>query len=367
MSRGGTRRGEGAARRDERPGGRVPPPWTWWLPTAAVLAIAWFAFHSWKQPNFILIPIEKHLPLAPLYAFFMPGANALAILAVLVLGAAILTWRRVSRIDTRLFLLFVLGFAFTFRLAVHAGREGALPGVELGIPHGEEVIYDVPRIESTAAFLRDYTSLQPELSLHGRTKPPGFALLLYGLVRLVGSGWTTLGVTLTFLGSLLVVPAYFLRAPAEDDSRGRDAALLVAVGPAAVLYGAVTLDGVFAVVAGIVMALTLREAARPHPLHAGLLGVALFTAMMLSYSAFLLLVFVFLFLGWRRWRQPVLLVTHVSLVLGTLLLPFVLLYGITGFDGWECFQVARSLNTRSMSFVTGRELGGLEVWLYTSV
>lgn len=291
-----------------------------------------------------------------------------AALALGLLAAAALASNRLPRPGRTPCLLALVGFAAAFRLAVHAVRAPELPGRELATYAGEEVLYDAARVTSVGGFLASYARLQPELSLHGRTKPPGFALLYHGLGAAPGAGLRAPGALFTLLASLVVIPVYGLaRAVALDPGRALRAAALAAVLPASVLYGAVTLDAVFAPLAAGALVLAAREAAAPARARRAGLGALLAAAAMLSYSAAVLGLLCGLLLLLDP-RQPLRARIRAVLEVGAgFALPLLLLGALTGFDAWECFANARRLNAASMARITGRDLGSLPVWLYASV
>jgi hypothetical protein len=343
---------------------------------ALVLALAWLGFHAWQAADFVLTPIGGRPPLAPLYAAFAAQLAPLPALAALgLLSAFALAGRRLARLRRVPGLLALVAFALAFRLAVHGVRTPELPGRELATYAGEEVLYDAARVSSARSFLASYAQLQPELSLHGRTKPPGFALAYHALGRALGGeplvqagALRRAGLLFTLLASLVVVPVYGLaRAVALGEEQARSAAALAAVLPASVLYGAVTLDAVFATLAAGALVLTAREAAAPsRALRAGL-GLLLCATSMLSYSAALLGLLCGLLLLLDPRRSPPARLGALAEVGAAFALPLLLLAALTGFDAWECFANARRLNAAAMAQITGRDLGSLSVWLYASL
>lgn len=335
---------------------------------ALLLGLAWRAFYAWQSPTFILTPFEGQAPLAPLYAFFRPAMSLDAWIALVVLGGGLFASRRVPVGRRGVFLAVAVLYAVSFRFAVHAVRDGSLPGREFLTYAGEDVIFDVPRIGSIGGFLRDYTALQPSLSLHGRTKPPGFALLLYGIIGVVGPRVSLIGSLLTLLAGLIVVPAFYfgggLRGREED---GRACALLAATAPCSVLFGAVSIDAVFAVVAAVAMVVAVRELRRPHWITRATLGVLLFAGMMLSYSTFIVGLFAGVLLLVDRLHRPLRCIGHLLGVLVAFLLPFLALARWVGFDAWICFRNAQQLNEASMTEIVGHSLSGGDVWMYCSL
>ena len=380
MTRRGTKRGRGARRRAEP----VPREIAWWRSpflrlvgsTGLAIGIAWIAFHAWHDPTFVLTSLgEGVLPRAPVYGFFrpeatpfVPQATSFVLLAVALLVGGSVLWQWIPSTKRGLFLAFVVVFAAAFRLAVHAVGTAALPGAQFLFYPGEDVLFDVSRINSVGAFLRDYTDLQPDLSLHGRTKPPGFALLHYGIQSWVGDNVQVVGSLLSCAASLIVLPVFYLgkalRGKLED---GRVCAMLAATAPSLVSFGAVSLDAIYAVIAATIFLVALLELRQPDRLLRIGLGLLLFLAMMLSYSTFIMGFFVASTLILERFRRPRACAVHLVQILAGFLLPFVWLYLSYGFDAVACFTSARELNTAIMRQAVGQPLTGFAVWIYSSV
>lgn len=355
---------------EERSGrvGRLSPYFLGVVVAGLLLAGGWRAFYSWKSPTFILTPFRQIHPLAPVYGFFLPSVTYLAVLPLLLLVAGVLIWRRFPAKKEAAFLCLAVVFSAGMRFSVHAARNATLPGREFLNYPGEDVIYDVARIESAAGFLRDYTRLQPLLSLHGRTRPPGAALLHYVINRTIGDHVLAIGSFLALVASLIVVPAYFLgrqlRGRLED---ARACAMLAAAAPAGVGFGAVSLDAVFAVLAATILAVALLELRKPHRSSRAALGLLLFLGMMLTYSALFVGLLCAGLLVFDRLRRPAACLGSLLEVLAAFVVPFLALYLLTGFDAWECFAGARRLNAALMSQIVGRPLGGFQVWIYSSL
>jgi hypothetical protein len=347
---------------------RFPPYFLGFVVSGLLLAAAWRAFYAWKSPTFILTPFQEMPPLAPVYGFFLPSCTYLSFLPLLILAAGVLIWRRLPERKEILFLCLAVVFSAGLRFSVHAARTATLPGREFLTYPGEDVIFDVTHIESPADFLRDYTRLQPRLSLHGRTKPPGFALMHFVINRWIGDHVLAIGSLLTLVASLIVIPAYYLgsllRGRNED---GRTCAMLAAAAPGAVGFGAVSLDAVYAVVAVTILAVALLELRNPHWRSRLALGLLLFLGMMLTYSTLFVGLFCACLLVFDPLRRPATCLGHLLQVLAFFLLPFLGLYLFPGFDAWECFVGARRLNAAMMSNIVGRSLEGFPVWLYSSV
>jgi hypothetical protein len=335
---------------------------------ALVLALGWTLFLFWRPATYVLTSFGAWPPVAPLFAFLVPEVTAWAIVAVGVIASGWWLAAHVERFSRAAFLALAVAFAATLSLSVHAVRAGTLPGAELMLFKGEEILEDARAAKSVPDLMRTYTQRQPALSLHGRTKPPGFAVLLRAMLTLLPDSLRLFGTLFTLVAGLAVLPAYALaRLLDGDDSRARAAALVAATAPPAVLFGAVSLDAVFATIAGGAFALTAWELARPGPAKRLAIGFAIFVMLMLSYSGF---VAGLLCAGWlllERWRQPRILVRTAAEVAAGVLAPFVVLSAVTGFNAWTCFANAVHLNTELMTGVIGKPLKSFGVWSYASV
>lgn len=350
------------------------------LVAASLLAAAWFAFHVWRPANFVLtvLPADRasgpHAagadlqPLSPLYAFFLPAVTPWLAGAIVAIAAGVWIARTIGRRRTGLFLLVAVVWATALNLAVHGARSGTLPAKELAFYMNEEILSDALAIGSSPiTLLGTYCERQPALSIHGRTKPPGFALLYQALLAVFPKRLSTLGLVITALGSLLVIPTYALSRGLDDEMPARGSALLAASAPASVLFGAASLDAVFAVVAAGCFALTAREIAARALWKRIALGVGLFVALMLSYSAFVVGLVCALWLVLDRWAEPRRLFRSLAEIGVSVVALFLLLKWTAGFDAWTCFVNARRLNSELMTGVIGKPLGTAAVWSYASI
>ena len=332
------------------------------------LGIAWGLHHLWRPATYILTPHRNMAPLTPVYGFFDPSFSWFVLPSLLILIAVVLFLPRLARRGPAPSLLAALLFTATFWFSVHAVREGMLPGREFLTYPSEDVIFDVPRIESAAAFLHHYTRLQPGLSLHGRTKPPGFALLHYGIKSIFGDHVLVVGSLLTLLASLIVVPAYFIgRGLRGRPAEGTSCAILTAAVPAAAAFGALSLDAVYAVVAAGGIAVSLAETNRRRWTWRVGLGLLLALGMMLSYATFLVGFFCGCLIILKRYRRPVRCVTDLLTIGLAFVLPLLLLRLTTGFDAWTAFSNARAINETLMTGIVRHSLAGIGVWSYVSI
>jgi hypothetical protein len=332
------------------------------LAFAALVAIDQFALHI---P--VLTTFDDNPPLSPLYAFWMPELNASAVLflvSALAFGALVprLLAKRTS--DTW-FGVALLAFSIALPLALFLARENAgRLGSQFLIYRGEEYFDDALGVRDLAGFLRGYTTLAPQLSLHGRVHPPGFAALLVVVSRLVGPSPFAAGVAVLLIFSAGIVLAWRAAVAIGLDRRAaRIAALLLLAAPSLLDFACTSMDAVFFTAACLALLGAFRALAEAGRWwHAALAGAAFYLAAFCSFSALPLGLFVVVYAVARWWDRPN---ARVAWQLGGMLAGFALAYVAfrlaTGFDLWESFVVARGLHYQIMGSVIGRSVGSVYV------
>lgn len=115
-----------------------------------------------------------------------------------------------------------------------------------------EYFGDVAKVDDLTAFLRDYPSLP--LAHHSRTHPPGGVVFLWLVSRAFGPSIDAASLAAVFVSALTLIPATMLFrriVPSAGTSLPRSTACFVAIyalTPNLVLFGATSMDGVFAFV-----------------------------------------------------------------------------------------------------------------------
>ena len=337
-----------------------------WVVGTALAFVALIALDQAVVHTAVLTPFQGLDALSPLYAFWMPRFRPAAVLFVL-LALSWAFWLPAlvsSRISGMWFGTSLLMLSVALPLALFLVRDdpGRI-GSQFLIYRGEEYFDDALRIADLKAFLRNYTALTPQLSLHGRTHPPGFATFLYMVGRIAGPSPLAAGaaVLLAFgAGMLLAWRAFAL---VLDQRPARIAALSLLAAPSLLDFACTSMDAVFFGAASLVLLtvfLSLSERGRWW--HAVLAGPALYVAMFCSFSAFPLGLFIALYgtlLWWERraWQVPL----QLSIVLVSFVMADVAVrYGL-GFDLWESFQIARTQNSEIMAHAIGRSIAGAYV------
>ncbi|MDD5255459.1 MAG: hypothetical protein PHR11_05340, partial [Candidatus Omnitrophica bacterium] len=84
----------------------------------------------------------------------------------------------------------------------HTGFVIPIAGVSPGAPRGVQYFHEALRIKDLPAFVSGYQQLQPHLSMHARTHPPGPVILIYALHKLLG-GPQMISIALAAFATLL--------------------------------------------------------------------------------------------------------------------------------------------------------------------
>ncbi|MFH0909466.1 MAG: hypothetical protein V1929_11960 [bacterium] len=160
---------------------------------------------------------------------------------------------------------------------------------------GGTMLYAMPRVKSTAHFLRNFETIQPMLriSVHGASHPPAATLSLYWLGRLAGARERVdtdrlrYAAALTAFNALAVLAMFVLgRALFADARTGLLAALLWAVKPAAIAHNTFAQDGVYTICFVLALWLAWKAVTEPKTSMATLcgLGLVLYALTMLTFS-----------------------------------------------------------------------------------
>ena len=108
---------------------------------------------------------------------------------------------------------------------------------------------DLPRIGADPlGFLRGYVASMPDLSLHGKTHPPGNALFLWAVGRAFGPGPVPATWAVIALAALGVWPTYLLARRLAGWRAGLLAAAIYALLPTYMIYAAASMDALLATV-----------------------------------------------------------------------------------------------------------------------
>ena len=240
-----------------------------------------------------LFPLWARWERATAWGWFLPP--------IVVFG--LLAWAAARRlISTAPRGLFLAG-AVVAAAAVFVSLASTSGGFPAGLvaPFERDADYwsDVPRFHGQAEVWSTWVARQPELSLHGRTHPPGAVSLLFALRTLCGGNLTAVCLTVVLLGALAILPLHAWAREHLSEAGARRAVLLWATVPSVLLYGATCMDMVFAlplVAAGWLLFGALDAGERPAggpawrlSARAAAGGVALGLGGLLTFSAVALL------------------------------------------------------------------------------
>lgn len=278
----------------------------------------------------------------PLYAVWKPASLTVRHVApVCVCAAFLLAFRRIRpRLWLTLTVLAVTSFLLSFTVA---SMNGGISAIAAPFErYGLEYYGDVPFVKNPADFLRNFSIIRPELSMHGRTHPPGPLLLIWTFWMLTGMNVTAVATCVVALAACAVIPLYlFVRGIADRDTAFTCASIYIFV-PTVVLYNATSMNGVYAMFA-LTTIWMFRKAMEEHPVrYAVLFGISFALTFFMSYDmANLGMFFVFVFVSSmfdaERRRH---VITATSISASTFLSFYLILYLATGFNVIAALQDA---------------------------
>ncbi len=269
--------------------------------------------------------------LPPFFAYWDPHVDVYALIGLPVLGLALAAAVPLlaGRGGVGLFLAGSFAIALAARLGLSLVRDGAdgWYAVFAGKPEAaNEYLPVLPAIDSLGLrdFLDRFAEIAPTLPIHPSAHPPGTLVLLEAtgidgprgfaaLVILIGTG----AVPLTYL---------LARRLGIAADRSRAAALLIAFSPAALLYGVLSTDAMFATLG--LAAACLLVGAGPRDWIGGAIALAVasfFSWALLAVGAFAAVVQLLR----RGLRSAVAMAAVAALILAAL---YLALYAATGFD-----------------------------------
>jgi hypothetical protein len=152
-------------------------------------------------------------------------------------------WRlRLQAWPARRFLASLWLIGTLFSVGVAGLREGASSIAEPFTRSDLEYAGDMPLIQSIPQFLHDYAALNPKLSDHGKTHPPGYAVLLYIFHTAFRADLLVLALLVTALGDLFVFPVYYFWKEFVPEEALRSLFPAFIVTPSLVMFSATSMD-----------------------------------------------------------------------------------------------------------------------------
>jgi len=160
-----------------------------------------------------------------------------------------------------------------------------------------EYFGDIPKVEDDpVAFIRNYHTLSPKLSLHAGTHPPGGVVLLYLNSKLLGPSVDAAAYCAIAFGALSVLPAWMFVRHWLGRSVARRAMPLYVVTPSLVIFGATSMDAVFHFFTLLALATTVLALRSRSPVNtqvnALFAGFCLFLATFFTFAAIVVPAFV---------------------------------------------------------------------------
>lgn len=280
---------------------------------------------------------ELRLGAAPLVGREDTSVDLRLLLPLVVGGVLVVVLPRLAaRLRWRHLLLVVVLASVAWVAAVNLTRP---EGLTRPLERDDEYLVDVAEVGSPGAFLESYPDRIDEYSVHVRSHPPGFLLLLWGMdeVGLGGAAWAAVlvvGAGAAGLASVLVG----VREAAGERAARRAAPFLV-LAPAALWIGS-TADALYAGVGATGVALLLVASGRDSPGRWPGAGPALAGGLVLglcltfSYGLWLLGFVALPTLLWRRrWDLLPVAAAGALVVVGA--------FWLAGFDYLAAFDATR--------------------------
>jgi hypothetical protein len=281
----------------------------------------------WAAAAVALATLAIGWPHDPFIGHWRPQAHPLLTVTIPCFAAAAVLGPRLvtSQVPRWAFAAAAFAVTLVLRLALAAGGTGTEQWSVMFEPRGfegpNEYLPALGALDFGAGFFLDrFAELVPSLPVHAAGHPPGLLLTLHALGIDSPGGMAALCIG---VGSLSAPLTYLAGRHLLDEDRARVAALLLALAPGALLYGATSADAVFLTL-GLLAAWPLAAGRRLAG--AAALAVASFFAWsLLAVGAWAALV------TWRRagWRAAI----SLAATCGVALVAFhAVLYAAAGFD-----------------------------------
>jgi methylthioxylose transferase len=187
------------------------------------------------------------LPYAPLVGNWAPQADPLLAVSIGCFAAAVAVAPRLLALPCPAFGVAAFGLTLVLRLALAAGGGGTDQWSHVfdeGSFEGpNEYLPALGALDFGSGFFVDrFAELVPSLPVHAAGHPPGLLLVLHALDVDTPGGMAALCIG---VGALSGPLAHLLARQLLDERRARVAALLLALAPGALLFGATSADAVY--------------------------------------------------------------------------------------------------------------------------
>ncbi len=269
--------------------------------------------------------------LPPFFAHWDPHVDTYALIGLPVVAASAVASLALlrGRGSTAGFLVAIFAVALAARLGVSLIRDGADGWYAIfgSAPEAaNEYLPALPAVDSLGlhAFLDRFAELSPTLPIHPSAHPPGLLVLLdvTGIDSAKG-----LAALVILVGAAAAPLTHVLaRRVGIEEDRARAAAILIAFSPAALLYGVLSTDAMFATLGLVAACLLVGSGVGSWLLGAAALAVASF----FSWALLAIGAFAAVFQLLRRGPRSA---VAMALVAGVVIVAaYAALFGATGFD-----------------------------------
>ena len=206
-------------------------------------------------------------------------------------------------------------------------------GFERPLEGTAQYFADLPKVTSPGRFIAGFNQIQTDLSIHGRTHPPGAVLIFYFLDQVTGGKTGFISLLLSLLATGLTA-AFLMPVLRQNQSREMAGGLtwLFFLIPGVTIYYCASLD---AILAAFTVGILYFLGKKPEAFST--FGAGLFL-LFLSFCNFAFLLPLAIFVAcdfgyYREWKRSL-------LIIGGLLAFYLLLWGLSGFNYWNAFRVA---------------------------
>jgi hypothetical protein len=303
----------------------VTSPWRVVAPAAAISVVATFAaglYLDWVAGEPIGVPDW------PLVGHWAPQAHPLLALSIACFAAAVTVAPRLLALPVPAFAVATLVLTLVLRLVLAAGSGGTEQWSHVfdaaSFEGPNEYLPALGALDFGAGFFIDrFAELVPALPVHAAGHPPGLLLVLHALGIDSPGGMAALCIG---AGALSAPLSYLCARQVLDERSARVAALLLAMAPGALLFGATSADAVYLTL-GLLAAWLLAK--RSPWAHAGG-AVALAAASFFAWSLLAVGAWAAVLTLRRDGLRRALALSALCAV--TLLAFYALLHAATGFD-----------------------------------
>ncbi len=240
--------------------------------------------------------------------------------------------------------LWLIFWAFSSGIA---GMRQGSPGIYEPLTRTNwEYSGDLPLVKNIPQFFHDYVSLNPRLSSHGSTHPPGYTLILYILKSIFRVDLLGLAILITGIGGAFIFPVYYFWKQLIGDKKTKEALQFFIFLPSIVLFSATSMDAIMLTFSWLAL-LVIFWGWKKGGLYAFVGGILSGVALLMNFLFFFfgLVILFFLIYLWRQMDRQggwVILGRTIWVLVGFLGF-FATLYSLTGYSIVANFFVANAV------------------------